>query len=484
MSKVAIPYVGRPYRIPQTSPTLHAKEGINIPLDRHAWITDGVVRDIEEGLPLITETPLAKSYTDAIESDKRIKSLQMSCLKTFFKEGEYKEDMPVEREAPVETRDERQMRVLMDKIVAKDRRKVENPETGLVAGQPARDIIDTIGHIHVRSVTLNEVRPKDVSPFARPSHPKRRSGQRPKSTVALVRSELQRVFRPGTEPFTNVDSEADFPIDDLEPVQEVAKEEEEEEEHAEIDYMKEKYESKLIDNSDKEIYWSKNKGPFTKKEIDMLYSWRRQGDIATAMADRKGERMLKRREGAIKRTFQSRLAFERELELVDQDCSEIVNLGPGKVQKSKESPWNKAARVVGRDRSSLPYRKAKWMEFVEFVKERGGASTELQKKFCMEYRRELLTGRPVGAKMLWNILDRFDEMNFTEIPLLKFIDFVRTSIGVLRDDLVEYFATKDVPKYLYDLAIKPQGSLMDQIRAESASARKGKLSSRIVVPRQ
>ena len=89
MSKDGIPYVGRPYRIHQTSPTLHAKEGINIPIDRHAWITDGVVRDIEEGLPLITETPLAKSYTDAIESDKRIKSLQMSCLKTFFKEGEY-----------------------------------------------------------------------------------------------------------------------------------------------------------------------------------------------------------------------------------------------------------------------------------------------------------------------------------------------------------------------------------------------------------
>ena len=480
--QVGIPYVDKPYRIQQTSRRMHVKEGVTIPIDRHAWLTNGPVRSIEAGLPLISETPMARSYNDALQSEKRIKSLQTDCLKTFFKEGEYKDDFQIQREAPIETRDERQMRVLMEKIVAKDKKKLADPPTGLVAGQPARDIIDSMGHIHLRSVTLQAKRPDHVSPFPRPTHPKQRKQQRPKSTVALVRSQLKRVFRPGEEPFTNIDSEADFPLDGIEPVVEEPREEEEEETTSDtIDYNREHYESKLIDTSDKEIFWTKNMAPFTKKEIDMLYSWRKQGNDAMDATDRKGERLFKRREGAIKRTFQSKLAFRRELQLVDQDCSEIVNLGPGRMQRNRESPWQAAARFASRDTSSLPYRKAKWKDFVEFVKANGGAASDLQKKFVMEYRKELLTGHPVGTKMLWNILDKFDEMNFTEIPLLRFVEFVRASVGVSKDDLIEYFSRKDVPKYFYDLAVQ-QTSPLGTSRGET-SARKSKLSSRICVPR-
>ena len=128
--------------------------------------------------------------------------------------------------------------------------------------------------------------------------------------------------------------------------------------------------------------------------------------------------MLKRREMAIKRTFQSKLAFQKELKLVNRACRDVACIGPGKSMKSKESTWTEAARAAKHDISSLPYRKERWAAFVKFVKESGGIRMELHKKFAEQYRKMLLTGRPANARMLFDVLDTFEEMNFTVIPLL------------------------------------------------------------------
>ena len=131
-----MPYLHKSYKIRQVNRVLHSKEGIVIPMDPYAWLCDGPVKKIEEGLPLIAGTPYAHSYEEAIHADKKIKALQMECLKTFFNQDELKDDAPVERQVPVETRDERQMRMLMDKIIAKERKKMEHPRTGIIPGQP------------------------------------------------------------------------------------------------------------------------------------------------------------------------------------------------------------------------------------------------------------------------------------------------------------------------------------------------------------
>lgn len=482
----AIPYQSKPYKIAQSTQRIHSKEGVVIPVDPYAWLCDGPLKKIEEGLPLIVETPYARSYDDAIHADKKIKALQMECLKTFFSEEELKESAPIERQVPVETHDERNMRMLMEKIVNKERKKLENPHTGIVAGQPSKDLVASIGKVHIQSVTKISKKPPEISPFPRPCHPKPRSKTRPKSTVALVRNQLQRVFRPGLEPFTNVDSEDDFPIDDIIPQDGPGTEEEEEKDPNEeeaIDYNKIDYPTKLIDQSDKEIFWTKDNAPFTKAEVDMLYSWRKQDEDFMHERDQRGARMFKRREMAIKRTFQSKLAFRHELALVNRVCQNVTTLGPGKVARSKESTWSTAARAAKHDISSLPYRKARWMAFVKFVKDSGGMKTELQKKFAQQYREHLLAGKAANNLMLWDLLNAFEEMNFTVMPLLVYVEFVRTNLGVSRNEMTEYFNHRNIPKYFYDLAVKEMADGNPfKLRAQTSSVSKSRVSSRIVVP--
>ena len=476
-----MPYLHKSYKIRQVNRVLHSKEGIVIPMDPYAWLCDGPVKKIEEGLPLIAGTPYAHSYEEAIHADKKIKALQMECLKTFFNQDELKDDAPVERQVPVETRDERQMRMLMDKIIAKERKKMEHPRTGIIPGQPARDMIDSMGKVHIQSVHAISKKPPNASVFSRPSHPKPRVGVRPKSTVSLVRNQLQRVFRPGSEPFTNIDSDEDFPMDEIlvNPDTKITEEEDTGEEEDVIDYNKINYPTMLLDESDKEIFWTKHKAPFTKDEVDMLYSWWKQDEDNMNESTKKGERMLKRREMAIKRTFQSKLAFQKELKLVNRACRDVACIGPGKSMKSKESTWTEAARAAKHDISSLPYRKERWAAFVKFVKESGGIRMELHKKFAEQYRKMLLTGRPANARMLFDVLDTFEEMNFTVIPLLVYVEFVRGNLNISKNEVAEYFSHRNVPGYFYDLAVKQRSEGSPLKLRQMSTAGKGPLASSV-----
>jgi hypothetical protein len=299
----------------------------------------------------------------------------------------------------------------------------------------------------MQSLKAKVNRPECVSPF-----PQRRrdlrDAKRPQSTVGLVRAQLQRVFKPGERPFTNVDREEDFPTEGLELLVLVA-ETEIARGHEKVDLNDFDAPSTLIDTSDHDIFWTRNLAPFTREEIDTLDAWRKQCRDHQVHEDAKFGRMLREREECIHRTFQSKLAFDRGLDLVDRACREVANIGIGKQVRHRESIWKTAARFTESDPSSLPFRREKWLRFVDFVRRSGGLRDPLQKKFADAYRSELMSGRKVSHQIFWNILDLFGEMELIKAPLITFVEYLRQDLGIPSEAAMQYYKEHGIPTHFF-----------------------------------
>lgn len=450
MDPFPFPYKSSIYQIPQTSRRINLKQGVKRHIEKYAWMSDGAVRNIEKGLPLINESKFSH-IVDIAQTEKQIKEDEIEFLQQFvnpeyFTQQEFL-DLPVPN---VNSPEELKLQRLMDKIRQKRVKQLLNPSTGLVQQPPAEDIIDNIGKLHVRSVTQKVKRPTSAAPFPHPPHIDQRP-KRPKSTVGLVQQQMKRVFKPNSEPFTHVDCESDFPEDDMLPPPLLDEEEEIEEEE---DYSMANTPSLLLDPHAGDIYWTKNKAPFTRDEVDTLYSWRKQVNDSMANNDGKITEMLEEREKCIKRTFESRLAFERQVELVEEDCDQVVNLGPSRIDRRKKSVWKVAAKSAKKDISSLPFRKNKWERWCNFVRSNGYLSTEPHIRLSSMYRSELMSGNPANQSVFWNSLTVLDEMDYTIDNLMVFVDFLRREYNISREDLIQYMEENDLPTDFYILAVQ------------------------------
>jgi hypothetical protein len=437
----SIPYAVEPVKVRQTSRRMGLKEGVRRPFDRFAWLTDGPLRPIENGLPMCAGKEMSHNYNEVIHGEERIKAIEMDIRVAWGDEGPLgrsRDDIDIPADySPT-------------RLLSCRKRQAPPPSTGLTRVDMAPDLIDCMGKLHIKSVATTLKRPPDVSPFFKPQRMPR-IRERPKSTVALVRSQMDRVFRPGCEPFRNVDTDDDFPIDDLDPPTPI---DTPPDERVVEDYNKIDAPSKLIDSSVYDVFWTKCRAPFTREDCDVLYSWRLQDDRITEHQKQKRIKMLKDREAGIRRTFQSRMAFEEEMNLVDEACDQVATLGPGKAPKGRESTWIKAARVASVDISSLPCRKVKWSAYIEFVKHGGGAQTELERKFALGWRAELMSGENVSEQMFWNVLDLFEPMDFAKEPLLHHLEFLRNDMGIERESLIAYFEERDITPYFYNLSLR------------------------------
>lgn len=480
-----MPYTPRKITVPQTSRRITSQQGVVIPLDRFAWLTDGVVRDIEKGLPLITESKLSKDFVNPDLLSAQLEKERSNLFEGFIDPDSNDYELPPEVDSEiVDTEEQHQYRKLYAKLMHRREKKTRNPGTGLVKRPPAEDIIDNIGKINIKSVQRRTFVPSGRNPFPPPAHrPKTHKLPNERATSALVKSYMKKAFKPGTQPFTSVDRDEDFPLDkifnsDSSLSSSRSKENKnhknaldnalneniikdyyadkgdvDEQKEEEEDYDEKNHKSLLIDPKDYDIFWARNGVPFSRDEVEMLEGWK--DDVRDRMIhdDMKAIQVLRRREKAIERTFQSRSAFDKEIALADEAMEKAVTLGPCKQQRERLSSWEVSSRAVKGDPSSLPFRKRTWANFVKQFRSFGKLTSESQRKIVLEFRTLLRSGHRVDPDIFWESISVLDKMDYVSIPTMILVEFLRQNVNVPEEDFVQYMKNNDYPPQFYFLAL-------------------------------
>ena len=469
----AMPFLPERVAVKQTTSRVHEQTGIEIPIDRFAWLTDGPVRSIEEGLPLITGSIYDRHTLNCDEVQREMEHAKILLLNSFVDPKDRTEEIvPLDGDLiGAETKELQKFKKLHDRLMLKKRRMETRVQTGIVRRPAGDDMIDNIGKVYIKSAKERQHVPRGTNPFPA-ARPREKMARIPdaRETTALVKEKMEKVFRHGCEPFRDIDREEDFPLDGLTKPEEQEKVEQRNEPHM-MEEEEEVHESILVDASQYDIFWTKSRVPFTRDEVEMLEGWRTQRLKKMREDDRRRGKILSQRERSIERTFQSRRAFEKEMELTAEDCSKIVKLGPGKGIKKRESVWQIAAREAVVDKSSSVYRKAIWRKLVSQVQRYGYVTSEPQMRMILEFRRQLLTGCCVDDSVFWQSLSVLEDQEYISRPVMTVIECLRKDIGVDPQNVLSYFANKGIAPQLYKLAVSEMEMANEEKPTTSRSKR-------------
>jgi hypothetical protein len=445
-----IPWVPSPVRCRQTSKNAQQRQGVVIPVNKFAWLTDGPVRGIETGLPLVIDSKIGHRLLNYDEVADELQQLKIK-LSDEWTGGDGLEPLPPEEVTEVvDSEEQREYRAVHDRLCRKAHALIDRPQTGIIKRPPADDIIDNIGKVYIKSARRPKEVPAGINPFPPAAH--RQACPRLPSqltTTATVRKQMQKVFKAGCEPFRDVDCEDDFPLDGLYPPDHVPTESGTQSTESSTDDPR----SILVDAKEYDIFWTKHKIPFTREEVEMLEGWRQDRTDHMKRTDCRTGRILERREESIKRTFQSRMAFEKELELTADECRKVANLGPGKRGRAHVTTWDIAARSAAADPSSLPYRKALWMKFIEQVGTYGYVTTKAQEKIVLAFRKQLLSGCYVDNDVFWQSIAALEENDYISHETMVVVECLRDDLGVDQAEVIEFLETNGYPSQFYFLGL-------------------------------
>jgi hypothetical protein len=380
-----------------------------------------------------------------------LQQARLRLLEGFIDSTEHVEVFAPELEfETAESEEQLEYKRLHDKLCRKKQLFLENPPTGLLKRPYADDLIDNIGKVNIRSAQARTFVPIGCDPFPPPAHKPPPARIPPaRATTELVKQHMSKVFKAGSEPFRDVDREEDFPTEGLYP----SKEETTGEGQEGSQESSEERESILVNPKEYDIFWTKHMVPFTREEVEKMESWRQRRQAAQNRNDARTQAILQRREKAIIRTFQSRMAFEKELELTDKECDKVTNLGLGKGHRGKFSTWELAARTAASDPSSLPCRMALWEKFVAQVSSYGYITTEAQDKVMKAFRRQLLSGCVVSQQLFWHSISVLNEDELISTDLFVLIECLRDDLGVPQKEWLAYMKKNMYPIEFYFLAL-------------------------------
>ena len=437
------------------------------------------------------------------DSDER--PLSLSSTKSSTKEKFESSDVGTKKKAAVEEEEEEEIDLEKIAMKVRPKSKLTNWEKRIIEKKRRQktDLIDGIAPLKLRRVNKKNIRPipTGVSPFYHARRIERTkkflpkiSGQssrydagsarstystkRPNSelselsTVPLLKYELSRVFQVGHQPFEGVDCDEDFPYDNEEIEQflnqineekkrnrnEVANENEK---NDNINIIKDSrfdipYGTTLIDTSQYDVFWTKNKVPFTRADAELLYTWQYKCDSAIEAADKRRLAALQKREAALKRTFESRAAFEKATILADQEAERITFAGAGKCKtRHKESFWEKAARVADHDNSSLKHRRLAWARFIKQGTEKKilpAPKGSKEEEFVQKYRSEVMKGVALSHEMFWNVISVLGKLEFAQTEICILVEILRRQFRVHKSDVVGYLERNGFPTYFFELA--------------------------------
>lgn len=445
---VPFPYDPKPIAFKSTSVRVFSKEGVSRTIDPHAWITNGTIRPIERGLPLLFGTNDYRSVTEANEFMDKAISKTEDALKNIANEID-DDDNFMQQNKEAEDQQEKQREQKEKERMNRKRRNT----TGILPSEETGDILTNIGKINFRSVRRIIHKPDNEQPF--PARPKTLMyNAEAESTVPLIREEMKESFKYGQPPFSGIETEDDFPMDGFirpDSIPSPAKTP-----HANIDDIDDldmETPSLLVDPHKDDIFWTRSRAPFTRQEVDIMYTMRTQGDLRTKRLQNRFEKEMKRRSECLKTTFKSKAAFTKRIELLEEDLDRITNIGPGKGERPKESFWVTASKLADTDITSLPYRKNKWKRFVDFVACHGYITTDSQQNAAMNYRELLLKGIPADVNMFWEWMNKLNQEDYVVTLTMLMVEFLRADFGLTSSNVIQYLEERKINTYFYKEAI-------------------------------
>ena len=193
-TEFGIPFLKKDVKINQTSKRVYAQKGVVIEISKYNWMTDGPVKRLEEGLPLISESSLSKnSYKLAkktLEEPEEESNDLSDTSRSNFKS--------YERTNP-----------------AKINKRKTIPKTGIVPAPQSEDIIDGIGKLSLRSVSRRGDSTYTNNPFS-PISRRDRIVPPPakKDTTRTVKSQLNRILDSDAYVY-DLDEESLFSLDNF-----------------------------------------------------------------------------------------------------------------------------------------------------------------------------------------------------------------------------------------------------------------------------
>lgn len=437
-----IPYRSRIIKVKCKPSLIRKPVGVQRSSDKFLWQTNDTIKPFEEGLPLITGSAFGKPFVDPNEVEKSINQRRKDIIKEFYPDGTNKNNRSEKYRSSINSseKETQSNNKICGRTTNKGAKRPKSPKTGILFVPLQEDTIDCIGRIYLKSVDGTEPIEVGENPFPPCSRKIPRNTLPPKNVSQIVQDEIHRVFKPGSESFSGTDYENDFPLNGFYPSSTSDDSDLIVEEEDIPDIFEDGVDTSTIflDPHEKDIFFTKEKVPFTKNEAEMLKKWRLQNQQNNLLIGKKEKEMMKERSMCMSRTFQSRLAFDKQLELTEQLCERVKYLQPGKGENRKQMSWKISSKFANHDPSSLPFRKRVWEKFRQMVKFVGYVQTPTQDKLVTMFRDHLLAGHTVGPEMFFNILDKLENDEFINLKHALFIEFMRDSIGVTCEDLHKY----------------------------------------------
>jgi hypothetical protein len=109
----------------------------------------------------------------------------------------------------------------------------------------------------------------------------------------------------------------------------------------------------LLDDSDADVLFTKNKAPFTRSDISAVRAFGVHWDALELKRQEEATRALSNGEHIIKQAFHSKNIVETTLGLIDRDCTRIRSGTIGKTGFKDRSIWQTAAAMAPLDHSGL-----------------------------------------------------------------------------------------------------------------------------------
>ena len=234
--------------------------------------------------------------------------------------------------------------------------------------------------------------------------------------------------------------------------------------------------STLLDTSNQDILFTKNKAPFTRKDIATLRAFNSHWDREKLEQQKRNEANLKKRQQLIKQAFNSRQTFETYLKLVEEDRKRCRAGLIGKIPRKykTKSMWQIAVESTPDDPSSLQRRREFWWRFCKFIKTSGGIKEKSDTQIVHQLRNNLKVQHPINQQLFFDVIHDLPPLALQNVNTLRIVEFLRLMTKVDQDDFLKYLKKAKISSLIYSQTIlnslsRDQQELIDSIIKGSIS---------------
>jgi hypothetical protein len=339
------------------------------------------------------------------------------------------------------------------------------PRTGIhgEVNAKAEDESSIIRPVEFRTLSESEAKDRSLSrdsatsPLLFPPGAKRAEsrllGLPTGTTDPTVQNCVKQFFDPAVGiPFVPADVGKHFPVSLLIPENPSPIESEEEMEIATPEEPEPP--STLLDTSQEDVLFTKNKAPFTRSDISAVRAFGRHWDALKIRKRDQAVRALRERQRIIKQAFHSKSVLETTLGLIEQDCQRIRS-GVLRTSAFKhKSIWETAIETAPPDHSGLAERREIWWRLCAFVRFLGGIQEEHEKNFLRLIRLKLMLRHQVDQSLFWDIIKETPQNACESVAVLKLAEFMRVAVAVGQQEFSDYLENMKVAQMMYSQTIK------------------------------